>query len=649
MQLSIIIVNYNVKHFVEQCLHSVLAATTNLTSEIFVVDNNSKDGSLDYLKTKFSNIIFIGNNENVGFGKANNLALKQAKGDFILFLNPDTIVTEGCLEYCVNFFKNVHSCGAVGVRMLDGKGNFAHESKRAFPSVKAAIFKLTGLASLFPKSATFNEYALGHLANDKDAEVQVLSGAFLMISKIVANKTNGFDEEYFMYGEDIDLSFRIHKLGYKIFYLGSQNIIHFKGESTNKGSLNYIKVFYNAMSIFVRKNYVGKKASLFKFLINIGIWSRAFFSLIQQFIKKNGLIFIDVFLVAVTLFFVKHLGELIFVKGGSFNSTIAHFYIPVFTFLFIIGNYFSGLYDSLFKPLKVVAASISSLVLMLAFYSLLPENQRFSRGTILIGGFLSALVIILVRLILMKIGLIKNETILTNNSFAIVGSSENEKNIFSLNSFKNIENNYVGRIAVNENDTYCMGTIRNIESICKVAQLKEIIFSIDELKYTDVFALIHQLKSLNINFRFYFNKSSSIVGSDDKDSNGKTISGDIVYKINEPYQKRMKRFVDVSSCILFFVFFPVFIFIIPNYFIAIKNAISVLFNYKTWVGYNLQNKSLPVIKTAIMPLNKEKLHNNIQLKDVLYKADKKYAIEYDWLFDVNFLLNNYKNIGNKNL
>ena len=263
LQLSIIIVNYNVKYFLEQCLYSVQKACTGIKAEVFVVDNHSADGSREYLSSKFPKVVFKWNMNNDGFGKASNSVLKETKGDYILFLNPDTIVPEDCFEKCLSFFEKNQNCGSLGVHMLDGGGRFLKESKRGFPSPLISLFKMAGLAGLFPSSKIFARYYEGHLPKNKNNEVDVLSGAFMMLSKKAISLTGGFDENFFMYGEDVDLSFRIKKAGLSNYYLSDTCILHFKGESTQKFSSDYIKHFYGAMELFVKKHYSNKKAMIF--------------------------------------------------------------------------------------------------------------------------------------------------------------------------------------------------------------------------------------------------------------------------------------------------------------------------------------------------------------------------------------------------
>ncbi len=285
MNLSIIIVNYNVKYFLEQCLHSVIKASAGINHEIIIVDNASSDGSREYLEDKFLNIQFAWNESNLGFAKANNQALQMARGEYILFLNPDTILPEDCFQKCIKHLSNHPEAGALGVCMLDGSGNFLKESKRGFPTPSAAFLKLTGLSTLFPESAFFSRYHMGHLHPAKNHETDVLAGAFMMVRKKVLDITGGFDESFFMYGEDIDLSYRIRKAGYKNLYFAECPILHFKGESTRKGSLNYVRLFYGAMAIFTRKHYGSMRADFFSFSIHFAIWIRAFLSAAGHFLQ----------------------------------------------------------------------------------------------------------------------------------------------------------------------------------------------------------------------------------------------------------------------------------------------------------------------------------------------------------------------------
>ena len=278
MQLSVIIVSYNSIELLENCLFSVQKAMQTIDGEIIIVDNNSNDGSKESLPSKFPGVKFIFNNENLGFAKACNQGSKISSGNYLLFLNPDTILTETCLKDCISFFESHADVGAAGVRMLDEKGNFLKESKRGLPSPSASFYKLFGLTAMFPGSKTFGKYYQGHLPEDENNPVDVLSGAFMMVKREIFEKVNGFDESFFMYGEDIDLSLRITQRGYKNYYLGKLSVTHLKGGSTTY-NYKYVRDFYSAMNLFVKKHY-SDKSILYRSFLYSGIGFRKMLAMI---------------------------------------------------------------------------------------------------------------------------------------------------------------------------------------------------------------------------------------------------------------------------------------------------------------------------------------------------------------------------------
>lgn len=287
MKLSIIIVNYNVKYFLEQCLCSVMCAIEGLQAEVIVVDNASTDRSVEYLQPKFPSVKFIISQQNLGFGKANNIALKQCTGDYVLFLNPDTIIPEDCLQKSLAFIELKKDTGAIGIRMLDGGGHFLPESKRSLPTPVSSFFKLTGLAAVFPHSSLFNKYALGNLDEKENHEVDVLCGAFFLSKRNLLLELNGFDEDFFMYAEDIDLSYRIQKAGYKNYYFAESAIIHFKGESSSKSDTRYVRMFYEAMILFVKKHYSNKNKFALSMALQTAIVLRGLLSAMSAPFRKK--------------------------------------------------------------------------------------------------------------------------------------------------------------------------------------------------------------------------------------------------------------------------------------------------------------------------------------------------------------------------
>lgn len=245
IQLSIIIVNYNVQYFLEQCLISVQAACKNISYEIIVVDNNSSDNSCIRTKELFFEIKLIKNNENIGFAKANNIGVEQAKGKYILILNPDTVLPENCLDEVIAFADKKKNIGAIGTRFIDGTGNFLPECKRNMPTIEIASRKLMGDSK---------RYYASNIGEEEISKVEVLTGAFMLIKREVYIKVGGFDEDYFMFGEDIDLSYKLLNQGFQNYYYGKTTIIHYKGESTVKDKV-YLNNFYGAMQIFYKKHF----------------------------------------------------------------------------------------------------------------------------------------------------------------------------------------------------------------------------------------------------------------------------------------------------------------------------------------------------------------------------------------------------------
>jgi O-antigen biosynthesis protein len=286
MDLSVIIVNYNVRYYLEQCLDSVVKASENINCEIFVVDNNSSDGSCQMVTSLFPRVKLVSNRGNYGFSAANNQAIRLSTGNFLLLLNPDTLVEEEAFTRCLAFMNEHPEAGALGVRMLNGNGKFLPESKRAVPTPGTAFFKMAGFSFMFPHSRLFNRYYLGYLDSSATAETEVISGAFMFIRKQALEKTGLLDENFFMYGEDIDLSYRILKAGYKNYYIPEVRIIHYKGESTSRENINYIVQFYKAMLIFVRKHFRKKRLKSFLLLISVAVYFWGFIAVLKNFTRK---------------------------------------------------------------------------------------------------------------------------------------------------------------------------------------------------------------------------------------------------------------------------------------------------------------------------------------------------------------------------
>jgi GT2 family glycosyltransferase len=646
MLVSIIIVNYNVKYFLEQCLNSVLRAIETIEAEIFVVDNNSTDGSLPYLESKFPTVHFIANAHNEGFAKANNKALQYCNGDYILYLNPDTIISENCIQRCVQFFETNADCGGVGIRMIDGSGNFLPESKRAFPSPRASFFKLTGLAKLFPQSKLFNQYALGHLDEYKNHEVDVLAGAFLMSRRSILEAFKGFDEIFFMYGEDIDLSYRIQKAGYKNYYLSDVSIIHFKGESLKKGSSNHVKMFYGAMSIFVLKHFGKSKGALFANGIRMAIFLRAMIAFLKRGFKKIGLQILDAVTIIASLFLIEKCWVHFQRDGEPFPQASEPFFIIIFAIIYLVAAALSGMYDKLYKPTKAIWASFIGIVVMIASYSLLPERERFSRGVIIIGGLLAGTLVTASRWVFVKLGFIeKQRDDGTIKQTVIVGSIEEFNGVADIFKKAGLQDRIVGRVAVGNDTNTSIGNLLQLYLLIESMQIEEVVFCEGTLTYYQIIQTIQALPH-HISYRFIGKNTSSIVGSDSNATTGETFTAEGFYQINQSYHTRMKRLVDVCTSLIILFWFPVHLVLLKNSQQVFKDAFSVLIKKKSWVGYTTHHLHLPLIKVGILTcygLRTKAKHPLNQ--DALQKLDTLYAKNYDFWQDVRLLFRNYKNLS----
>lgn len=284
MKVSVVIVSYNVRYYLEQCLYSLKRSLEGIDAEIFVVDNHSRDNSVGYLRKRFPDVNYVASSHNLGFARANNIAIGQSKGEYVLILNPDTIVGEDVMRRCLAFMDEHPDAGSLGVQMVKCDGTNAMESRRGLPAPMTALYKMTGLCSRFPHSRRFGRYYMGYLPWDTPVEIEVVSGAFCMVRRSVLDNIGLLDEDFFMYGEDIDLSYRILRGGYHNWYMPCR-ILHYKGESTQKSSFRYVHVFYDAMLIFFRKHY-GHLSLLLAVPIKAAIYLKAMLALVKMLYVK---------------------------------------------------------------------------------------------------------------------------------------------------------------------------------------------------------------------------------------------------------------------------------------------------------------------------------------------------------------------------
>lgn len=611
---------------------------------MIVVDNASQDGSREYLENRFTGVKFCWNGSNEGFARANNRALALASGRYILFLNPDTIVPEDCFQKSLAFLEANPQAGALGVRMIDGSGHFLKESKRAYPSLLTSFYKLSGLSSLFPKSSVFSRYHLGHLDPYQDHEVDVLAGAFMMIKREVLDKTGGFDEAFFMYGEDIDLSYRIQRSGYRNYYFSGTTIIHFKGESTKRGSLNYVRMFYKAMIIFVQKHYDDLSARLFRILLQIAIRVRAGVSVFAGFIRHNGLPIVD----AVNTLFSFIMAALLwsrYVKPETvYDTNLLFIAFPAFTLIFILISYYAGLYDRQQEKGRVMRSTILSVLAVLAIYSLLPERYRFSRGILLLGSFFSFLMLSLNRVLLRRWGMIGEEEG-EKLGTVVVGTAGEYHEVTSIMQQAEIEERVLGRIAIDEDDAPRLTTAAHLDTFLRDIPLREIIFCQGGLSYQEIIAISSRMRT-GLRMRIHRVGSGSIVGSDSSRALGKALSGEVQARIGTASARRFKRLFDVTMALFLLLGMPLNIFIVKSAVGLFRHAILVIMGKMSWVGYNTgQPRQLPLIRPGVLGPNGLPVGKDEEMEEGLQLLDHAYAREYTVNRDMQLVFRGYRWLG----
>ncbi len=662
IRLSVIIVNYNVKFFLEQSLLSVRKAVKNIPSEIFVVDNHSVDGSVEMIRKKFHEVILTENKTNVGFAKANNQAILQAKGEYVLLLNPDTVVEEDTLEKCIRFMDEHPEAGGLGVKMLDGKGNFLPESKRGFPSPSVAFYKTFGLSKLFPHSKTFARYHLGHLSPDETNEVEVLAGAFMFIRKKVLDEIGLLDEKFFMYGEDIDLSYRIVTAGYKNYYFAETRIIHYKGESTKKGSLNYVRMFYNAMIIFARKHFSGQKAGWFILLLKLAIYFRAAISLLSHFVKVIAQPLFDAVILYAGMFLLKTFWES-HAKGGegvTYPLQFTAVIVPAYILIWLISVYFSGGYDKNTRPSKISRGLFIGTLLIAAGYGFLDESLRFSRAMILLGFMFALFSMIGWRMLLhlFRFGTL-NLGDTQEKKLIIVGGHDEARRVLSLVKEARVKTNFLGFVlpvilsgakesAQNIQDTNdeFLGTGDQLKGLAEIYKADEIIFCSKDISSQQIISWMTSIGSA-VDYKIVPEESLSIIGSNSKDLPGELYTIDIRMAIVTDANQRNKRLLDVLLSLFFLVTFPVQLFIVKNSLGLLSNIFSVLFNRKSWVGYAQTNgkpdEKLPAIKYGVIHPDDAVRHSINE--SVVTRLNFLYAKDYSVWKDVEFVIKSYRKLG----
>ena len=646
MKLSIVIVNYNVKYFLEQCLYAATKAASKGWSEIIVVDNDSVDGSCQMVMEKFPEVILIANKENVGFSKANNQAIRIAKGEYILLLNPDTVVEEDSFVKIVGFMDRTPDAGGLGVKMIDGKGRFLPESKRGLPTPAVAFWKMFGFSSLFPRSKRFGRYHLGYLDNNQIHEVDVLAGAFMLLRRQTLDKVGLLDEDYFMYGEDIDLSYRITQGGYKNYYFPQTTIIHYKGESTKKGSINYVKVFYNAMIIFAKKHFSKGNARQYALLINMAIYFRALLTLAARFVKSAFLPLADAFFIYLGFAVLLPNWEAYKFERGHYPPEYFHVAVPIYILIWVSSIWINGGYRKSIRFTRIFKGLLWGTIFILVFYSLVDESMRYSRALLLLGSGWAFLSLPAYRYLLYKLRIAGLELELNKQKrVAVVAAGVESKRISELIANSGLKIDTVGFISPDHSvhQQFYLGNIHQLPEIIRINKIDELIFSSGDIPSQEIIRIMLDLSDLNIDYKIAPPESLSIIGS-----NSISTAGDLyvvhINSIAKENNKQNKRAFDLVISAFLLTLSPGLVWFTASKSGFFRSISEVLAGNKSWVGYcsGTQNHLPPIKKGILSPASLFPETIAEKKKDELNIV---YAKDYRLMNDLEIVLKAWKNIG----
>ncbi|GBD86462.1 N-acetylglucosaminyl-diphospho-decaprenol L-rhamnosyltransferase [bacterium BMS3Abin03] len=570
MNLSIIIVNYNVKEFLQNLLHSIEKASSGISKEIIIVDNASDDGSVELIREKFPDVKLIVNKKNLGFGKANNQALKIAKGDFMLMLNPDTLVSEDTFDKMIGFFNSNPEAGLAGCKILNPDGSLQLACRRSFPGPWTSFTKVTGLSRLFPKNKLFARYNLTYLDENKSYEVDAISGSFMMMRREVYEKVGGFDEQFFMYGEDLDLCYRIQKAGYKVFYVHSTQIIHYKGESTKRSSLDETRVFYNAMHLFVKKHL--SSSFLVEVILRTAIGVRKIFAFFGK--RKLAILsaIIDFLLFDLCLF----VAEQIYISYSSWVGFNLRDYPIIYTIpalIHIITASLTRVYkrDTLSVLSNFLAIIISFVILTsITFFF---KQFAYSRAVVLITylllSFSTTLWRFLIKLIF-KVGLTidnisRNRTlIIGTEQFAIQIANKIRQKRTEYHTVIGLVGKYHNDIGKNINSFEVVGSIENIKKVIDEYGITEVIFSSKDLEYSEMMAVVSDCRNEPVEFKISGSELEFIVGKTSVSMLDDIPLVEVQYNISSPLMRFIKRTFDIIAGMLVLLFIYPFIYFISK-------------------------------------------------------------------------------------
>lgn len=549
-KITVVIVNYKVKEYIANLLNSIAKANSGFQIQVIVVDNNSEDESISFLKDRFPEVVYIENEANLGFGKANNQAIKIAEGEYTLIINPDTLVSEDTFSVLVNHMEANPKCGAAGCKILNPDGTFAPESRRSVPTILTAFSKVMGLNTLFPKSRLFGQYYLSWLNENEASQVPVLSGSFMFWRTKVLTELNGFDEIFFMYGEDIDLCYRIQETGYHIDYVPGTSIIHYKGESTKKGNLKYIKIFNNALYLFFEKHHSYKYSLFFKVFIYLSIWIKTIVSSISSNFQTIGLIASDLILLNISvilgfLFRFKFSYE-VFSNIQSLKFLWINLLASVI-YVFVGGalELFKTQKESISNQLKAIVTSYTGVALITFFV----RDYAFSRLALIFG--LATALVLMVIFKLIQVNRSTSETKitgkLTRSKIFVVGDEVDTSAIRSkIHSRPDWNYEVIGTVSIEEKKEDSIGTVSQLQDLINAYDIDQVFFLSKSISYKEMLQQISILNANKVVFKLIPDSMDYILGK----SNVEYLESIPIVEVGLDYSKGfnqfLKRVMDIS-------------------------------------------------------------------------------------------------------
>ena len=641
MKLSVIIVNYNVKYFLEQCLLSVQKAIAGIDADVWVVDNASSDGSVELVQAQFPWVKLIANADNVGFSRANNQAIKASEAEYVLLLNPDTVVAEDTFHKCLAFMDARPQAGGLGIRMLDGGGRFLKESKRGLPTPRVAFYKMFGISALFKNSPKYGQYHLTYLSEKENHPVDILAGAFMLMRKSLLNQIGLLDEKYFMYGEDIDLSYRIRLAGAENWYFAESAIIHYKGESTKKDSVNYVRVFYQAMAIFAKQYFSARNAQLFAWLIQFGIFFRAGMALLRRWSKLAFHPLLDAGLIYGGMYLLTQFWEnnVKVDEGLIYPPIYMQLIVPIYVLLWVLSAYFSGAYDKPFRAAKLVRGLLVGTIVISAAYGFFPADHRYSRGLIVVGAAWSILLTVSARALLNLA--LYGRTGLTappEKGTLVVGSALETNRVHAILQRAGVNHKFLGFVSDlpgDEENEFYVGGLADLPEVVRALRVDELIFCGRDLSNKRIISHFESLGGVVEELKIVPEGSDYVIGSSSVDYPGDTYTPDFNLRISLPASKRNKRVVDLTAGLLLLLGLPIFFWLYPA---ALRQPLSLFrlfIGKQTLVGYPA-HPQLPKLKTALLDLATAQQQTALQLR-----IRKSYVKDYTALDDVKILLRSF--------